>query len=107
MYTLFHIDLTGPMLGQLNDAIHSKVASKWYDLGVKLLGNTYEIDIIKYNYPNNAEACCTEMFKVWLQRDANASWSNLVSALRAPSMGLHVFAKELNEKFTNRAGKSL
>ena len=95
------------MLGQLNDAIHSKVASKWYDLGVKLLGNTYEIDIIKYNYPNNAEACCTEMFKVWLQRDANASWSNLVSALRAPSMGLHVFAKELNEKFTNRAGKSL
>ena len=41
-----------------------------------------KLDIIQINHPTNAKACCTEMFKFWLQVDVTASWNKLIEALR-------------------------
>ena len=84
---------------QLNNHVRPKVSMKWSDLGVELFGDADKVDIIKRDHPNNAEMCCTEMFKVWLQRDNDPSWYKLVNALRAPSVGLHALASDI-EKLT-------
>ena len=58
-----------------------------------------KIDVINHNNPGNVENSCTEMFKIWLREDTEASWVKLVNALRAPSVGLHVLADEIERKF--------
>ena len=54
-----------------------------------------KLDIICENYPRDVEACCTEMFKYWLDNAADASWNKLVKALEV--IGHNVLAKELRE----------
>ena len=88
-----------PRLDQLNDHVRPIVSIKWYDLGVVLLNDYNMLDIIKNDHPNDTETCCTAMFKVWLQRDDNSSWSKLVSALRAQSVALNVLAGEVERMF--------
>ncbi|XP_065917407.1 uncharacterized protein [Dysidea avara] len=88
-----------PRLDQLNDHVRPIVGTKWYDLGVVLLNDYNMLDIIKNNHPNDTETCCTAMFKVWLQRDDNSSWSKLVNALRAQSVALNVLAGEVERMF--------
>ena len=72
---------------------------KWKDLGVELLSTVdngvAKLDIICKNNPKDVEACCTEMFKHWLENAADASWDKLVEALEV--IGYKVFAKELKE----------
>ena len=40
--------------------------------------------------------CCQEMFKKWLETE-NASWDQLLEALRSPSVQLVYVAKEIEE----------
>ena len=63
--------------------------------------STERVDIIKHNNPEDAEACCTEMFKTWFKEDTEASWAKLVEALKAKSVGLHVLAKEIEGRFVS------
>ena len=61
----------------------TKIALYWDNLGTKLLQEWYipKLDVIKTNYPNDAETCCTEMFTYWLKVDIEASWNKLIDAL--------------------------
>jgi len=59
-----------------------EMAIKWFDLGVELLdGDTSKLDFIEKQYHNQEERCC-RMFKTWLERKPDASWSQLVTALK-------------------------
>ena len=53
------------------------------------------LDIIGANNPRDVEACCTEMFKYWLDNAVDASWNKLVKALEV--IGYNVLAKDLRE----------
>ena len=68
----------------INYKIRDKVTVDWRDLGVQLLHDDLQdqLDIIDKNNPRDVKACCTEMFKHWLQVDSTASWNKLVEALR-------------------------
>ena len=58
------------------------IINKWYDIGLELLdSDNGALDVIKGNYPNDNEKCCTEMFKKWLQRRPDDSWYQLTEAL--------------------------
>ena len=89
--------MSKPKLDDLNKLVRPKVAKKWQDLGIELLSavenGVAKLDIIRDNYPKDAEACCTEMFKYWLDNADDASWNKLVAAVEA--IGYKVLAKEL------------
>jgi len=56
--------------------------TKWCDLGLELLdSNTSILDAIREGHQNDADKCCTEMFKEWLARKPDASWDELVTSL--------------------------
>ena len=81
----------------LNNCIRDKVAKHWYDFGIQLLDNECieQLDIIEMNYCGDAQRCCTEMFKYWLQIDPEATWNKLADA--SENIGLKVLAKKIKE----------
>lgn len=60
------------------------------------------LDVIDQNYPRDAEACCMEMFNVWLRSDTEASWAKLVNALKAPDVELNVLAEDVTRRFLTK-----
>ena len=68
---------------------HDIIITKWRDIGLELLKG--KLDVIEGNHPRDIEACCTEMFKQWLECDPNASWNKLITTLQ--KIELNVAAK--------------
>ena len=68
----------------LNKHVIPKVNTKWYDLGLELLDNEYavELDTIREDYRNNIKTCCQKMFSKWLVTRDDASWDQLIEAMR-------------------------
>ena len=58
------------------------VATQWYNLGLQLLDNYNMLDKIKSNCQGDTECCCNEMFKKWLEVKPDASWDQLIAALK-------------------------
>ena len=73
---------------------------KWYELGVELLDNERvgQLDIIKINN-NDVSRRCLEMFSFWLKAYSNASWYELVAALRAPGVDMNEVATTVKKTF--------
>ena len=74
---------------------------KWYELGVELLDNELvgQLDIIRANNNNDVSRCCLEMFKYWLKAYCNASWYELLVALRAPGVDMDGVAATVKKTF--------
>ena len=54
------------------------------DRNFTLLGVASErLDIIEHGNHHNAEICCNEMLRWWLQIDLNASWEKLFAVIEA------------------------
>ena len=60
---------------------------KWFDLGLALMGENSRdnLNVIKIDQ-RNTYGCCDAMFGLWLQRVPDASWSQLIAALKEISM---------------------
>ena len=73
-----------PALKLLNKYVRSYVDVKWYDLGLKLLEQQDEerLNDIMRNNLNDPGASCKEMFQLWLRSCSNATWNQLIEALR-------------------------
>ena len=53
------------------------------DLGVELMPDAEtELDAISAEHPNSIVKRCSSLFKLWLQRESNASWKQLLDALK-------------------------
>ena len=85
-----------PKLLELIQNVGSKIASKWYKLGLELkLEDSLLRSIYKEEYP---EKCCTEMFKEWLARPyLDPSWRSLVSALQSGDVSESRLAQDLKK----------
>lgn len=61
---------------------------RWYDVGLTLMGDSSKdrLDILKIDQ-RNTYGCCEGMFNLWLQRDVEASWNKLITALRKNNLG--------------------
>ena len=69
----------------LNRNVIPKVNTKWYDLGLELLDDRYvgELDTIHKDYRNDgSKTCCQKMFSKWLETREDASWDQLIEAMR-------------------------
>ena len=87
-----------PTLRDLKNHVREKVAAKWWDLGTQLISDE-KLLIIECDQGKHVEACCSQMFKVWLEVDVSASWAKLVRALREPSVAQNALADEVEMKF--------
>ena len=73
-----------PALKLLNKHVRKEVSSKWHDLGLELLEQEDEerLNEIESNNPNDVSKCCKEMFQLWLRKCTNATWNQLIEALK-------------------------
>ena len=60
---------------------HIEIATKWYELGLELVGSYNILRVIEVDHHNDVNRCCRVMFEKWLEKTPNANWSQLVSAL--------------------------
>ena len=73
-----------PALKLLNKYIRKDVSTKWHDLGLELLEQDDEENLneIEANNSNDVSKCCKEMFRLWLRKCTNATWNQLIQALK-------------------------
>ena len=52
-------------------------------MGIELLGQDgiADLDVIKANNTDDVTKCCSKMLSLWLQRQTEASWNQLIEAL--------------------------
>lgn len=79
-----------------------QVAPRWYELGIKLLHDDQisHLDVIKANHYNDQLKSCAEMFWYWLNVQPNASWQQLIEALKSRAIELHTVAADIEKMFT-------
>ena len=99
-YCFLYIVCTGsdrPRLIYLNLHVMWEAAHKWRDLGVSLGLEYNNIDVIAANYHRHDDRC-RAVLERWLETTPDASWNQLIRALR--SVELDSLANEL-EKMLN------
>ena len=69
-------------------------------MGIELLGDEslQALDEIEKNNPRDASTCCTKMFQLWFERQPEASWRQLIQALREPNIEMNELANTLEQK---------
>ena len=57
-------------------------------MGIELLEaeDLHALDEIQKNYPRDVGMCCTKMLQLWLERQPDASWEQLLQALKEVKM---------------------
>ena len=85
-----------PSLRVLYDHMVNRVAGKWKDLGVQLLSPEM-VDIIAADHPHDVVSCCQCVLKKWLDTTTDATWNQLIKALRSPSVQMDYFAGQLEQ----------
>ena len=73
------------------------VATQWYNLGLQLVDDYNMLDRIKSNFQGDTVCCCNEMFKKWLEVKPDASWDQLIAALK--EVELITAAKHVTTRF--------
>ena len=88
-----------PTLKLLNKLVKKSITFKWYDLGIELLEpeDTHTLDEIEKNHPTDVSTCCTKMFRLWLDKQPEASWEQLIQALREPIIELNELANTVEQ----------
>ena len=81
---IMHTGHDRPALKLLNKHVRKGVSSKWHDLGLELLEQEDEekLNEIKINNPSDVGECCKEMFQLWLRKCTDATWNQLIQALK-------------------------
>ena len=78
---MFHLNSGSPPPAPASkDLMHLQVR-EWYRLGLALDLDEYDLDIIKKDYQGDARAQALTMFQLWLTRQPQASYEQLVKAL--------------------------
>ena len=66
----------------LNKHVTDDACCEWFALGLELKVNVAELNQIKQNFNNDVKGRCNEMFRLWLRSSTNASWNQLIQALK-------------------------
>ena len=66
------------------------VADKWRDLGVQLLGDARDrqgmLNVIAADHPHDVTNCCKRVLEKWLDANTDATWNQLIKALKSPGI---------------------
>ena len=86
---------TRPTSINLHFNVVREAAHKWRDLGA-LLGLKYStINLIAADHPHDDVSCCSAVLKKWLETTPDASWNQLIRALKSPTVELDSLADQL------------
>ena len=93
-----HLGNDKPSVKHLHDHVVENVANNWRNLGVQLLppDRLNLLNILEENNPRDVVSCRNSLFEKWLEITADATWNQLIGALRA--MQLYHIAAELEQK---------
>ena len=58
------------------------------------------MDVIESNHAGDNETCCMKMFWYWLNSNTDATWEQLIVALRSSAVKLPVVAADLEKMLT-------
>ena len=79
----------------------AQLAPTWYELGVKLI-EEIRLTMIKVNYGGDKQKCCLTMLQYWKETHPEATWHDLVTALKSPGVELTAVASDIEKKFTGK-----
>ena len=84
------------------------MASEWYELGAMLLEEKEEsqLKVIESTHGNNVKKCCMAMLKYWLDKHPEATWHQLVTALRSSGVDLDSVAASIEGNFSDCSKES-
>ena len=89
-----------PSLHDLDEHVVEKAAPKWRNLGEALL--PYEqhamLNVFAVDHPRDDRSCCMCVLKRWLDTDPDATWNELLRALKVG--GLPHLANYLKPRIT-------
>ena len=96
---LVYVGSDRPSLRELYNHVVINAADKWRDLGVQLLrpGQERMLDIIATDHPHDVVSCCKCVLKKWLDTTNDATWNELIRALRSPSVQLDYEAGQVEQ----------
>ena len=81
------------------NALHS-VCPKWYNIGVQLEVPTFQLkNIERKSSALDSMDQLRDTLDHWMSNDSSPSWSHIVDALKAPSVGENRLAEEIEEKY--------
>lgn len=88
-----------PVLKYLYKYVKTDIANDWFEIGVELFdaGDEAVLKTLKKNYPGDANKCASEMLQLWLDRKPEASWNQLLEALREPNIKLNTLATKIEK----------
>ena len=74
-------------------------------MGIELLEpeDIQALDEIQRNYPRDVSMCCTKMLQLWLERQPDATWEQLIQALKEVEM--NELASNIQQKLSVSEGK--
>ena len=75
-----------------------QAAHKWRDVGVSLQLEYFKIKTIAGDHSDNEFLCCKYVLDTWLKSTPDASWNQLIRALRSPNVQLDSLADELEQR---------
>ena len=55
------------------------------------------LNIIAADYPHDVVNCCKRVLEKWLDTTSDATWNELIRALKSPSVQLVAFAEQLEQ----------
>ena len=93
-----------PDIRYLNSHVRSHICSAcalspgiWKDLGIELMGQASlaDLDVISVNNHGDLVGRCSSLFSLWLQRQPEANWKQLIDALI--KIKLNLLAAELKK----------
>ena len=86
-----------PTMKDLQRHVVKQAAHKWRQIGESLKLEYYEMKMIATQYPSHVVRCFMGVVETWLINTPDASWNQLISALRSPTVRLHRLADQLEE----------
>ena len=100
---LLYVGTDHPALRYLYKYVKADIANDWFEIGVELfdVGDEAVLKTIKKNFPGDANKCASEMLQLWLDRKPEASWNQLLEALKEPNIKLNTLATKIEKMLSN------
>ena len=88
-----------PELADLIEHVGSFVATRWFNLGLRLGVNSHTLDRIEQD-TRDSDSACRKMFQAWLRDKSKGTWNDVITALKSNSVGENGVAEKLEEMIT-------
>lgn len=80
------------------------MAPNWYEVGAMLLDMKQEsqLKLIRATHGSDVRKCCLAMLQYWMDTHPEATWHQLVAALRSPGVELVAVASDIEKDFAGK-----